>query len=573
MLENIKKQLLCYGLENDLYYLAYIIKTLKINFPYENKLEAIMNNRDILEFHVRDYFRNELRDYIVSDEALNIAIRNLSIDNKKTSAFDIIKLLDELSVEGLNNIAYLDIDSSMYNENTPESISELAIKILENNNGKDIVDLGSHTGNFLLKYFSQNRDYNYNGYDINYENIDISIVRAALANVNAKFVKADIFKCVREHRFDKVFMNQPFLPRANEIMLDLINNTNELNVKITPGISPDWLFVEKALEFMKASGKVVSLILNASLSKVNDLEIRKSLIKEGKIEVIIKLPAKVFPYSGINSSLIVLSNNNKSVKYIDASNMFIPERRINKLDVETIYRLYLSELCSDNCKIVSISEFEKYDYNFASGLYLNNYSAELINPTKLGSVIDDMFRGYQISASELDKYVVEDDNYTFKIINLSNINNGIIDYSNLTSVNIDNSKLDKFLVKNGDIIISAKSSKIKLGLVSNVGEDKMIASGNLIVIRPNNKIINPAYLKMFLESEQGLKILYTIQTGTIIMSINPSQLKGIEISLPEMDIQNDLARKYLAKLDAIEIAKRKVHQLEEELRNINLNEY
>ena len=70
------------------------------------------------------------------------------------------------------------------------------------------------------------------------------------------------------------------------------------------------------------------------------------------------------------------------------------------------------------------------------------------------------------------------------------------------------------------------------------------------------------------QTEKGNKILSSIQTGSVILSINTSQLKKINISLLNLDEQNKLANKYLSKLDSIKIMKSKLQQLEEELGDI-----
>lgn len=554
---NLKEQILHYGLGETLYSFAFIYK-----FAKTSVINPILgeDNKKIIE---------SLENYRGENKELDLAMQSITNVDSNTIT-EIFKLFSEMSLEEISQIALWDVDNSMYNMSTPDSLSELAIRILEHNNdGKNIIDLGSYTGGFLTKYASYYDNYNYNGMDIYYKYNNVAKLRLALLGANSKFIDADMFKCTPEHKYNKIFINSPFVSKPSFPMIDLINNTNEINAKFTSSVSSDWFFVEKAHEFLKDGGRAVAIILNSSLSKMTDSYIREQIIKSGMIEAIITLPSKVFPYSGISSSMIVLSNNNDSVKYIDASNLFIAERRMNLLDVNKIFDLYSSNTDSDFVKIISNSKFEKYDYSLSSNYYFDSFKMDLINPTKLSDVITEIFRGYQISAREMDEYIVDDNDYSYKVLNLSNINNGIIDYD-LSAIKIQNDKLDRYLVKDGDIIISAKSSKIKVGLVTIDENEKIIASGNLLVVRPDKTKINPAYLKMFLESEKGTKILNMIQTGTVILSINPSQLREIEISLLPIEEQDRLANIYLAKIDAIELAKRKVQQLEKELKNISI---
>ena len=268
---------------------------------------------------------------------------------------------------------------------------------------------------------------------------------------------------------------------------------------------------------------------------------------------------------------LVLSKGNKSIRFIDARNLFIPQRRVNELKTEEIFKEYISKENTEISINVNIDDLDS-SYNLTPSKYIGSDHIELINPTKLEDVLEEIFRGYQITAEEMDELSVpSNESGAYKILNLSNINNNIIDYD-LVTIKPSNDKMDKYLLKDGDVIVSAKSSKIKTAVVEIKNNEKIIASGNLLVLRLDKEKINPVYLKMFLESDKGNKILSSIQTGTVILSINPSQLKKIEISLIDIKKQNDLAKKYMAKLDSIQITKLKLQQLEQELNNISLEE-
>ena len=57
---------------------------------------------------------------------------------------------------------------------------------------------------------------------------------------------------------------------------------------------------------------------------------------------------------------------------------------------------------------------------------------------------------------------------------------------------------------------------------------KDILSGNLIAIRVNKNIINPYYLKAFIDSKVGALALRSIQTGTSIITITVNGLKEMK---------------------------------------------
>lgn len=81
----------------------------------------------------------------------------------------------------------------------------------------------------------------------------------------------------------------------------------------------------------------------------------------------------------------------------------------------------------------------------------------------------------------------------------------------------------------------AKETVIKTTVVE--PKEKWIATGNIIVFRPNKEKINPYYLKVFLDSEKSRKILKLVQTDTSIISISTRALKNMVISAPPMTHQ------------------------------------
>ena len=185
------------------------------------------------------------------------------------------------------------------------------------------------------------------------------------------------------------------------------------------------------------------------------------------------------------------------------------------------------------------------------------------NPHKLSDYLIDRFRGYQMTSSQQKE--LEDPNGEYEVLTISDIDNGnIID--NLTKININDNKFDRYLIENGDIIISSKGTRIKIA-VAEIGNRKIIANGNLIVLRIDQTKLNPYYLEMFLNSSDGQTILKQIQTGTVIISINPSRLASITISTLPFEEQNMIANKYKAKQNQITLAQEHIKKLENELDN------
>ena len=69
------------------------------------------------------------------------------------------------------------------------------------------------------------------------------------------------------------------------------------------------------------------------------------------------------------------------------------------------------------------------------------------------------------------------------------------------------------------------------------------------MIRPKGKLINGTYLKLFLESETGMKLIQSLQRGTTIININYQDICELEVPVPPMDDQLEIANEYNAGLN------------------------
>ena len=115
------------------------------------------------------------------------------------------------------------------------------------------------------------------------------------------------------------------------------------------------------------------------------------------------------------------------------------------------------------------------------------------------------------------------------MLNISNIENGQIDYSNMDTINEEERKVKRYELTTGDVVLSCRGTAIKSAVFKN--QDKtIIASANLIVIRPKEKV-KSEFIRIFFESPVGLAIIKSFQRGTTIMNINHSDIMEMEIPL------------------------------------------
>ena len=273
-------------------------------------------------------------------------------------------------------------------------------------------------------------------------------------------------------------------------------------------------------------------------------------INNGFIEAVIALPERLFASTMIPTMLLVLSYGNKGVKFIDAKNHFTNERRRNTLsekDVENIVIEYYSDE-----HYVSTAEIAENDYDLNPIIY-DGDSPRFENSVKLEEVIEKITRGAHCTSTELDELSTEDDT-PFKYLMLASIHDGVID-DELPSLKEMPKKLEKYVVQEGDIVISKNGAPIKVAIAENIGDKKILANGSLYIIRVNQDKVSPYFIKAFLESKVGKKLIAKSVVGNVIPNIPKEKLVKLPIPLFSSEEQKkiiELSQAYSDEIRAYE---------------------
>lgn len=449
---------------------------------------------------------------------------------------------------------------------TPNAINSLSRQLLDIKERDAVLDMCSGIGSFLVEVASNSNTDFIDGIDINPQSSLISKIRLSVLTGKEDIIQIkDALIYEYGTKYDKIFCNYPFGLKIDNYKLGEIKNKKDLFYpwgNYTGG-SSDWLFVNNVISLLESNGKAVMIIPDGPLFKTADKSYKMDLLVGGMIETIIKLPQNIFLSTGISVNLVVLSKrSNHELKFVDATKEFVKEHFRNKLLVENILSL-VNGPDNEKVKTMKYTDILDNDAILSVDNYVGQKEITYHNPHKLSEYIIDRFRGYQLTSSQQKE--LENPNGEYEVLTISDIDNGNISNS-LTRINVDDNKLDRYLIENGDIIISSKGTRIKIA-VAEIGNRKIIANGNLIVLRIDQKKLNPYYLEMYLNSSDGQAILKQIQTGSVIISINPSRLETITISTLSFEEQNKIADKYKAKQKQIALAQDHIRKLENELDN------
>lgn len=141
------------------------------------------------------------------------------------------------------------------------------------------------------------------------------------------------------------------------------------------------------------------------------------------------------------------------------------------------------------------------------------------------------------------------DETTVHLLTGSSLNlHGEIIEQQLTNVNIKEGRdIKRFQLKEGDVVLLSKGNSIRAGYITaKVANLNVIASANFILLRPNQDKLIGEVLVSYFNSPTGQHLLDATSTGAIIKNISLSNLKKLEIELPSLSKQKEVAELFHA---------------------------
>ena len=565
-------------------YLLYLAKTnnLKLQIPSFSEYAESLGEKgigfdlllkDLLAIYEKD--QSNAKEYLVLKKIKDVFEMNHLDKELDDRIFD---EMSKLTIKEINNIFSknsLEFKkySSRESDASLETINELVSEILKIKNNEEILDLCSGNGDFLASLASENRNLKLNGIEINKDIAIISEMRLAVLSGNdAEIIVGDGLTYNFDKKFDKIFCDYPLGVRIDNIRLNKLNNELFFPWKKN-GLTSDWMFLNKIVTLLNPKGMAAMIIGDGPLFKSMDKDYRKDILDSKVVKFIIKLPSRILPYTNISPNLLILSRENEKdeIKFVDATHEYIENNLKEKqLNVNAIMNLINGNNNDINkIKIVKASEISgTADALLTVNSYVGEKEPKYINPHLLKEFIIDKYRGYQLSAKEQAE--IEDINGDYELLTISDIDEGIIS-NNLLRINGNNNKYDRYLLKSKDLVVSSKGTRLKVAVVE-AENRKIIPNGNLLVLRLDTEKINPYYLQAFLNSRNGRLALEKIQTGAVIISINPSRIEQIKVSMINKKEQEVFAKKYKQKIAEFVSKQEKLKKLKKQIDNLFTNE-
>lgn len=247
-----------------------------------------------------------------------------------------------------------------------------------------------------------------------------------------------------------------------------------------------------------------------------------------------ELPTGVFANTAIQTYLINIQNARPTGDDVIIRRYDAGERKTKRSAIE--------ELVLVDDTFVMLDELEEMGSWSVDRIFEQQseewqaFNGSSIRKEILGNV-SEIFRGKNVTK--------KDPNGKIGVINISNIGEYALNNENLDYIEEEERKVQSYLLKEGDVLLPGRGTAIRVAVFHEKDFSfPCIASSNVIVIRPDERALKSLYLKIFLDSPIGGKVISQAQQGTAVMNLSYKDLNDIEVPLPTIEEQEEITIKY-----------------------------
>lgn len=267
---------------------------------------------------------------------------------------------------------------------------------------------------------------------------------------------------------------------------------------------------------------VLLILLPASISSSRNKELREYIQRNYNILEIVELPSNIFETMNVKTYLLSISKF--SVDNIIVKKYTSSEKNIEEFKNTSISYKEFSEIGNWNVDIILQSEDEEW-------LKFMNLDVIKENLGELATI----FRGKYIVSKEKDGNV--------RVVNISNVGEHEIDYLGLGYIEENERKVSSYILKDGDLLLTARGTTIKSAIFEEQ-DYPIIASSNIMVIRANDERLSTTFLKLFLDTPLGERMLLSRQQSNNFINLNSGELNNLKIPLFPMKKQKEMVECY-----------------------------
>ena len=535
------------------------------------------------------YVLSKMDDRFISREADFIDFLNTidcSLELRADLMRDVVPLWPRISrVQGRHSkaeceeaIAECARRSDLENANVPDSLIPLVVKVLSSEPGGIMADIACGRGLVLAKALSEDSDLKGEGVDIVPRTANFAEMLVLPYGTRCGIYCKSAFDFIADHmwKYDKVFCFPPMGLRADrdsrwEEFQRMLPSAFE---NVGAGCRSELLFTLATVAAMKEDGRAVVLLPEGALSNQmrSAVAAREYLLESGYLDCVVSLPDRLMERTQIGLSLLILSRQEgrRAVTMIDASELGERGRRFNTISKATVEKIVNAvygfandeSWTREHCKLVSCVEMRESGYNFSVRHYFEKAAVPTFaNAVRFGDVLEGIDRGANVASDDMDDLVASGKGACY-YLSPGHIDNGIIsdDLPEMRELPPKTPPLQA-----GDLILMRTGATSKIAVYEDVFDKPVVLSANLFVCRLKRDMIDPWFLKAFLESAEGKSLIASIAIGAVIKSISIKSLSDMRIPLPPMKRQRKIAAAFKSKFDRLRTLKREVAKVEKEM--------
>lgn len=175
---------------------------------------------------------------------------------------------------------------------------------------------------------------------------------------------------------------------------------------------------------------------------------------------------------------------------------------------------------------------------------------------------------------KLENYIHIQNGYAFKsnlfqnfgvpVVRITNVENGKLNLDKVVYYSEDK-KLDKFFIKNNDILLSLTGDDKTLKVCINESDEKLYLNQRVAILRSNESLVQK-YLYYSIK-KYSLLILEKAK-GIAQKNISVDDINSLEISLPDLDEQKQIAKTLDKAQELIDLRKESIAKLDELAKSI-----
>lgn len=335
----------------------------------------------------------------------------------------------------------------------------------------------------------------------------------------------------------------------------------------------EFVAMENLLAHLNQRGKLVMVVPKRFGYAGGGVKmLREKIISQYGVELLADLPHSMLMGTAIQTMLVALTADKQRKTMLRVYDVAERNRMREVLAVAV-----QQERIVERCELEDRDNWDVGRFFISDDERWQKYEASTLPKVALGTIAK-VFRGKAVPARKKDSGdggeagadgATELGFETFGVVNISNLGTYEIDFEGADTVVGDARKMAGHVLKDGDVIITARGTVIRVVIYWQPEGRRYIASANLVVIRPDFDKVTSSHLKLFLDSAVGRLLIEQTQQGTAVMNINPKDLGMIEVPLLPLDEQWNRENRYRAELNryehAIESANNRWQHVMEEL--------